>query len=60
MVVEAMTTNETFFFRDKTPFDHFRDTVLPALAGRARGPRTIRIWCAALDRPGALFARHVR
>jgi chemotaxis protein methyltransferase CheR len=30
-VVEAMTTNETFFFRDKLPFDHFRDTIMPAL-----------------------------
>jgi chemotaxis protein methyltransferase CheR len=46
-VVEAMTTNETFFFRDKAPFDHFRDTVLPALmATRAREKR-IRIWCTA-------------
>ncbi|MDP2410920.1 MAG: protein-glutamate O-methyltransferase CheR [Pseudolabrys sp.] len=46
-VVEAMTTNETFFFRDKVPFDHFRDTVMPALiAARAREKR-IRIWCAA-------------
>ena len=46
-VVEAMTTNETFFFRDKLPFDHFRDTVLPALiTSRARDKR-IRIWCAA-------------
>jgi chemotaxis protein methyltransferase CheR len=46
-VVEAMTTNETFFFRDKLPFDHFRDTVLPALiAARAREKR-IRIWCTA-------------
>ncbi len=46
-VVEAMTTNETFFFRDKLPFDHFRDTVLPALiAGREREKR-IRIWCTA-------------
>jgi chemotaxis protein methyltransferase CheR len=46
-VVDAMTTNETFFFRDKVPFDHFRDTIMPALiAGRAREKR-IRIWCAA-------------
>ncbi len=46
-VIEAMATNETFFFRDKLPFDHFRDTVLPALiAARAREKR-IRIWCAA-------------
>jgi chemotaxis protein methyltransferase CheR len=46
-VVEAMTTNETFFFRDKLPFDHFRDTMMPALlAARAR-ERRIRIWCTA-------------
>jgi chemotaxis protein methyltransferase CheR len=35
-VVEAMTTNETFFFRDKTPFDNFRFTVLPALLDARR------------------------
>jgi chemotaxis protein methyltransferase CheR len=46
-VVEAMTTNETFFFRDKIPFEHFRDTVMPALMeARARDKR-IRIWCTA-------------
>ena len=46
-VVEAMTTNESFFFRDKVPFDHFRMTIMPALmAARAREKR-IRIWCAA-------------
>jgi chemotaxis protein methyltransferase CheR len=46
-VVDAMTTNETFFFRDKQPFDHFRDTIMPALmAARAREKR-IRIWCTA-------------
>jgi chemotaxis protein methyltransferase CheR len=46
-VIEAMTTNETFFFRDRLPFDHFRDTVLPALiTARAREKR-IRIWCTA-------------
>jgi chemotaxis protein methyltransferase CheR len=46
-VVEAMTTNETFFFRDKVPFDHFRDLIMPELR-KARGNRkSIRIWCAA-------------
>jgi chemotaxis protein methyltransferase CheR len=46
-VVEAMTTNETFFFRDKVPFDHFRDSIMPeVLKGRA-GRKSIRIWCAA-------------
>jgi chemotaxis protein methyltransferase CheR len=46
-VVEAMTTNESFFYRDKIPFDHFRDAIMPGLmAARAR-ERRIRIWCAA-------------
>ena len=46
-VVEAMTTNESFFYRDKIPFDHFRDTIMPGLlAARAR-ERRLRIWCAA-------------
>ncbi len=46
-VVEAMTTNETFFFRDRIPFDHFRESIMPSLlAARAR-ERRIRIWCAA-------------
>ncbi len=46
-VVEAMTTNETFFFRDQTPFDLFRDVLLPRyLASRAQRER-LRIWCAA-------------
>jgi chemotaxis protein methyltransferase CheR len=45
-VVEAMTTNESFFFRDKVPFEQFRDTMMPALLA-ARGNRQIRVWCAA-------------
>ena len=45
-MVDAMTTNETFFFRDKTPFDHLKDAIFPALAQARRGSR-IRIWCAA-------------
>ena len=46
-VVEAMTTNETFFFRDKIPFDHLRETVLPALLKARANRRSLRIWCAA-------------
>jgi chemotaxis protein methyltransferase CheR len=46
-VIEAMTTNESFFFRDKIPFEHFRAVIMPALlAARAREKR-IRIWCTA-------------
>ena len=46
-VVEAMTTNETFFFRDKAPFEHFRTTIMPALIQARRPARSLRIWCAA-------------
>jgi chemotaxis protein methyltransferase CheR len=46
-VVEAMTTNETFFFRDKVPFDHFRDSVMPEILQARAGRKSIRIWCAA-------------
>lgn len=45
-VVDAMTTNETFFFRDKTPFEHLENVVIPDLVAKKRGG-TIRIWCAA-------------
>jgi chemotaxis protein methyltransferase CheR len=47
VVVEAMTTNETFFFRDKIPFDHLRQTILPALLQARASRRALRIWCAA-------------
>jgi chemotaxis protein methyltransferase CheR len=45
--IEAMTTNETFFFRDKIPFDHLRQTVIPELLQARAGRRALRIWCAA-------------
>jgi chemotaxis protein methyltransferase CheR len=46
-VVDAMTTNETYFFRDLHPFETLRTKLLPELIGR-RGPqRTLRIWCGA-------------
>jgi chemotaxis protein methyltransferase CheR len=46
-VVEAMTTNETFFFRDKLPFDHFRDSIIPEILQARASRKSIRIWCAA-------------
>jgi chemotaxis protein methyltransferase CheR len=46
-VVEAMTTNETFFFRDKIPFDHLRDTIVPAMLQSRASRRSLRIWSAA-------------
>jgi chemotaxis protein methyltransferase CheR len=46
-VVEAMTTNETFFFRDKVPFEHFRDLIMPQLLSSRANRKTVRIWCAA-------------
>ena len=46
-VVEAMTTNESFFFRDSHMFDRFRDEVLPELIANRQGSKRLRIWCAA-------------
>ncbi|NBJ11037.1 CheR family methyltransferase [Microvirga arsenatis] len=45
--VEAMTTNETFFFRDKAPFDLFQDVLLPKYLKERAASRRLRIWCAA-------------
>ncbi len=46
-VTEAMTTNETSFFRDPASFDYLRHTVLPALMAAREPTRRLRIWCAA-------------
>lgn len=46
-VTEAMTTNETSFFRDKNPFDELRNSLLPALIPARQNAKTLRIWCAA-------------
>lgn len=45
--VEAMTTNETFFFRDKTPFEHLEEVILPHMLMERARTRRLRIWCAA-------------
>jgi chemotaxis protein methyltransferase CheR len=46
-VVEAMTTNESSFFRDIKPFDQFRGFVLPQLMKARAQHRALRIWSAA-------------
>lgn len=46
-VVDAMTTNETFFFRDKTPFDLLKDDVIPPMTKSRHPGQKLRIWCAA-------------
>ncbi len=46
-VTEAMTTNESFFFRDRVAFEQFRDIVLPDLLIARAQTRRLRIWCAA-------------
>jgi chemotaxis protein methyltransferase CheR len=45
-VAEALSAGETSFFRDRIPFDSFRDLILPSLAA-ARRERPIRVWSAA-------------
>lgn len=46
-VVEAMTTNESFFFRDSKPFEIFKKETLPCLLKARAQKRHIRIWSAA-------------
>ena len=46
-VSEAMTINESFFFRDMTPFDNFRNVMLPHMLKERANQRKLRIWSAA-------------
>ncbi|MBT4888669.1 MAG: protein-glutamate O-methyltransferase [Rhodospirillales bacterium] len=46
-VTEAMTTNESFFFRDQKPFDLFRDILLPEMMEKRAAQKSVKIWCAA-------------
>ncbi|GAC1427410.1 MAG: protein-glutamate O-methyltransferase CheR [Acidobacteriaceae bacterium] len=46
-VAEAMTINETSFFRDGTPFDAIREVIVPNLIKRNAATRRLRIWSAA-------------
>lgn len=45
--IEALATHETFFFRDRHPFDALRDSILPELIAARRDRRRLNIWSAA-------------
>lgn len=45
-VVEALLNNETYFFRDRTPFDTLSKYALPALAAKRASKKRLRIWSA--------------
>ncbi len=47
LAVEAMTTNETSFFRDHHPFNALRTSVIPALLNARASSKTLNIWCGA-------------
>jgi chemotaxis protein methyltransferase CheR len=55
-VIQAMTINETYFFRDKLPFDTFRDSLLPDLIKARATQKQIRIWCAAASTGQELYS----
>lgn len=45
--VEALTTNETSFFRDIEPFEALKNTIIPDLIERRKAAKSLNIWCAA-------------
>jgi len=46
-IVEAMTTNETLFFRDVKPFEGLKQVLFHEIVDSRRTDKTIRVWCAA-------------
>lgn len=46
-VVELMTTNETYFFRDGQPFEALAQVVVPPLMKAREAEKRINLWCAA-------------
>lgn len=46
-IIDAMTTNETLFFRDERPFRHLKSVLLPEIVQARQARKSLRIWCAA-------------
>jgi chemotaxis protein methyltransferase CheR len=56
-VAEAMTINETSFFRDNRPFEVLRHHVLPRLIEARRDAQSLRIWSAASSTGQEAYSR---
>jgi len=46
-IVDVMTTNETFFFRDMSLFEGFTNSIVPELIEKRKAERKLNIWCGA-------------
>ncbi|MGE0881180.1 MAG: protein-glutamate O-methyltransferase CheR [Acidimicrobiia bacterium] len=46
-VIDAMTTNETSFFRDIHPFNAMKESIIPEIIEKKRAQRELNLWCAA-------------
>ncbi|MGQ3891281.1 CheR family methyltransferase [Legionella sp. CNM-4043-24] len=46
-VIDALTINETLFFRDIHPFEALKNTILPAILAKKGKDKKLNIWCAA-------------
>ena len=55
-VVEALLNNETYFFRDRSPFELLAEVALPQLAQRRAGERRLRIWSAGCSTGQELYS----
>jgi chemotaxis protein methyltransferase CheR len=55
-VLDAMTTNETWFFRNLYPFDALRAVILPQIMERAESDKTLSIWSAACSSGQELYS----
>jgi chemotaxis protein methyltransferase CheR len=55
-LVEAMTTNETSFYRDAHPFNALRNTLIPEMASLRSTTRTLNIWSAACSTGQELYS----
>ena len=55
-MVNALTTNHTFFYRERHHFDHLAQTVRPALLAKVKAGESVRIWSAGCSTGEELYS----